>query len=68
MGQLEVRLEVEVMRAESEQLMRAEMADIARLRMRIRVAVVEALAKPVVVVVVLRPLKQVQAAVVVVPH
>lgn len=67
-GQLEVRLEVEVMRAESDRPIQAEMEEIARVPMRIRVAVAEVLAKPAAVAVVLRRLKMVQAAVVVDPH
>ncbi len=67
-GQLEVRLELELIRAESERPMRAEMAEIAQVPMRIRAPVAEALAKPVAVAEVLRRMRLLQAAVVVVPH
>jgi len=67
-GQLEVRLELELIRAESERPMRAEMAEIAQVPMRIRALVAEVLAKPVAVAEVLRRMKLLPAAVVVVPH
>ena len=67
-GPLEVRLEVEVIQAESDRPIQVEMVEITRVPMRIRVAVAEVLAKPVAVAEVLRRLKMVQAAVVVVPH
>ena len=48
--------------------MRAEMAEITQVSMRIRALGAEVLAKPVAVAEVLRRMKLVQAAVVVVPH
>ncbi len=67
-GQLQVRVEVEAMRVQADRPIRAEMAEIALLPMRIRVAVAEVPAKLVAVAEVLRRLKMVQAVVVMVPH
>ncbi len=67
-GQLEVRLELELIRAESERRIQVEMAEMPQVSMRIRVLVAEALAKPVAVAEVLRRMKLLQAAVGVVPH
>ena len=68
MGQLQVRVEVELMRADPDWPMRAETAEMPQVPMRIRALVAEVLAKPVAVAGVLRRLKLLQAAVVVVRH
>lgn len=68
MGQLQVGVEVEVMRAESDWPMRVEMAEMLRVPMRIRVAEAEALAKPVAVAEVLRQPKRVLVVAVAVRH
>ena len=68
MGQLQVGVELELMRADPDWPMRAETAEMPQVPMRIRALVAEVLAKPVAVGEVLRRVKLVQAAVVVVPH
>ncbi len=61
-------VELELIRAIPDYPMRVEMAEIARVPMQIRALVAEVLAKPVAVAEVLRRMKLLQAAVVVVPH